>query len=74
MRVQIMGNPEVLGMFEDAEVMRAVDEIAKNPSAMKKYANNGKVQRFYRLMAGHVADRLQHEGSQQGSAQQLAGA
>lgn len=52
-------------MFEDPEVMRAVDEIAKDPSAMKKYAGNAKVQRFYRLMAGHVADRLHHVGEQQ---------
>lgn len=45
--------------FSDPDVMRAVDEIGKDPSLVKtKYAKDAKVARFYRLMAAHVGNRL----------------
>jgi hypothetical protein len=62
--VQVLSNPDVVQLFEDKEVMAAVNEIAKDPQAMRKYLNNEKVQRLYRFMAGHVGDRLHATASE----------
>jgi hypothetical protein len=58
--MQIAKNPELMAGFGDSEVMRAVEEIGKDPSLIKtKYANDARVANFYRMMAGHVGQRLE---------------
>ena len=59
---QVMNNPGLMAGFDDPEVMKAVDEIAKNPAAMMKYKNNRKVLAFYQQMAGMVGNRLEKMG------------
>eukprot|EP00955_Chlamydomonas_euryale_P020078 213604-Chlamydomonas_euryale.AAC.21 len=54
--------PGLMSSFEDPEVMAAVDEIAKNPSAMAKYQNNQKVKDFYSAMAAFTGARLEKMG------------
>lgn len=60
---KVMQNPALLSGFDDPEVMRAVDEIAKDPTAFAKYRNNKKVLAFYQQMAGFVGERLTEKGS-----------
>lgn len=60
---EVMGNPELLSGFDDAEVMAAVDEVAKNPSAISKYANNPKVRKFYEAMGMFVGNQLEQKGA-----------
>lgn len=55
-------NPALASSFEDPEVMAAVDEIAKDPSAMKKYQNNKKVAEFYKAMAAMAGSHLEKMG------------
>mmetsp|Transcript_26167 Transcript_26167/g.46539 ORF Transcript_26167/g.46539 Transcript_26167/m.46539 type:complete len:206 (-) Transcript_26167:83-700(-) len=55
----IMKQPELLSGFDDPEVMAAVEEIAKNPQAIKKYQHNAKVQQFYSAMGMFVGNRLE---------------
>jgi hypothetical protein len=64
LHVQVLSNPEVVQLFEDKEVMAAVNEIATDPQAMHKYLENEKVQRLYRFMARHVGDRLHATAAQ----------
>lgn len=40
---QVMANPALLAGFDDPDVMRAVDEIAKNPASLQKHQSNAKV-------------------------------
>ena len=42
-----MNNKELLEGFEDAEVMAAVDEIAKNPEKALEYEHNKKVRHLF---------------------------
>lgn len=57
--MQVMQTPELAQGFDDPEIMKAVEEIAKNPSLIQtKYANNVKVAQFYQAMAGHVGQQL----------------
>jgi hypothetical protein len=55
---QVMQDSEVLELFDDKEVMTAVEEIGKHPAAMSKYANNARVQKLYRFMAAQAAEKL----------------
>ena len=55
---EVMANPSLMEGFDDPEVMAAVADIAKDAKNMKKYANNQKVQRFYKAMAGQVASKF----------------
>ena len=59
---EVMKNQSLMSGFDDPEVMKAVDEIAKNPQAMRKYQNNPKVLAFYQQMAGMVGQRLEKMG------------
>eukprot|EP00798_Chlamydomonas_sp_ICE-L_P014080 gene14080-20030_t len=47
---QIGQNPDLLSAFDDPEVMAAVNDVAKTPANLKKYANNPKVTKFYEKM------------------------
>lgn len=52
-------NPELLSGFDDPEVMAAVNEVAQNPQAMKKYAGNPKVVKFYAAMGQFLGSKLE---------------
>ena len=39
----MLGNTALLSGFDDPEVMRAVSEVAADPSKISKYRNNKKV-------------------------------
>lgn len=56
--VQLMQNEEVLELFDDPKVMAAVDEIGKDPSKMRKYAQNERVQKMYRFMAQQASQKM----------------
>jgi hypothetical protein len=57
--------PELAAGFDDHEVMKAVEEIGRNPSLIHtKYKSNAKVASFYKAMAGHVGQRLTDLGTQ----------
>lgn len=57
--LQVMETPALAQGFDDPEIMKAVEEIGKNPSRIQtKYANNAKVAQFYKAMAGHVGQQL----------------
>lgn len=53
---------QLLQGFDDPEVMKAVNEVAQDPNAFKKYQNNPKVLAFYQQMAGFVGERLEEIG------------
>lgn len=57
--MQLMEHPEVVALFDDAEVMAAVQEIGRDHTAFKKYQNNERVMRMYRFMAAQAAQRMQ---------------
>jgi|MDSW01.2.fsa_nt_gb hypothetical protein len=59
---EVMGDKDLLAGFDDPEVMRAVDDVAKNPRNIAKYADNPKVLAFYSRMAGMVGNRLEKMG------------
>ena len=59
---EVMGDKDLLAGFDDPEVMRAVDDVAKNPRNIAKYADNPKVLAFYSKMAGMVGNRLEKMG------------
>jgi len=59
---EVMKNQGLMSGFDDPEVMQAVEEISKNPQAMRKYQNNPKVLAFYQQMAGMVGQRLEKMG------------
>ena len=59
---EVLNNADLMSGFDDPEVMRAVDDIAKDPRNMRKYANNPKVLQFYSRMAGMVGNRLEKMG------------
>ena len=40
---QVLANPALLAGFDDPDVMRAVNDIAKNPANLQKYQANPKV-------------------------------
>ena len=61
----IQGNSELSALFEDAEVMAAVGEVARDSSAIAKHQRNPKVMRFYSLMGSLMGDRLTQLGDQQ---------
>ncbi|KAF6250590.1 hypothetical protein COO60DRAFT_795717 [Scenedesmus sp. NREL 46B-D3] len=66
-------DPVLTAGFDDPEVMSAVAEVARDPSAIKKYANNAKVQRFYMAFGKLMDGKLQaagKQGQQPGSQQQ----
>ena len=73
---EVMGNTSLMEGFDDPEVMAAVADIAKDARNMKKYANNEKVQRFYKAMAGQVASKFDSmaEGEESQKQQQQASA
>ena len=54
----VLGNKNLMAGFDDPEVMAAVEDVARDPKNMAKYANNPKVIRFYQNMAGMVGDKL----------------
>lgn len=56
--MQLLKNPDIVELFDDPEVMAAVNEVGKDPSKMRKYAHNEKVQRMYRFMAQQASDKL----------------
>lgn len=45
--------------------MAAVQEVARDPGAIKKYARNAKVQAFYGAMGKLLGGRLEAMGGQQ---------
>ena len=55
----VMTDPRAMAGFEDPEVMAAVNEISKDPTAMKKYKDNKKVAEFYQSMALVMGNRLE---------------
>lgn len=57
-----MANKEVATGLDDPEIMAAVAEIAKDPSAMRKYANNKKIVAFYSEMGKLMGSRLEKAG------------
>eukprot|EP00898_Chlorokybus_atmophyticus_P002803 jgi/Chlat1/3523/Chrsp23S03701 len=60
---RVLSDPALLSGFDDPEVMSAVAEISRDPTAMTtKYRNNTKVAAFYRQVAGMVAGRLEEMG------------
>jgi hypothetical protein len=59
---EVMGNQALMSGFDDPEVMAAVEDVARDPKNMAKYANNPKVTRFYQQMAGMVGRRLEKKG------------
>ena len=63
---KVLGDPNLLSGFDDPEVMRAVEEISKDPSAMARHQNNPKVAKFYRAMAGMMASRCDELAAQEG--------
>jgi hypothetical protein len=58
----VVANKEVATGLEDPEIMAAVAEIAKDPSAMKKHANNRKIIKFYSEMGKLMGNRLEKAG------------
>ena len=66
---KVLGDPNLLSGFDDPEVMRAVEEISKDPSAMARHQNNPKVAKFYRAMAGMMASRCDELAAQEGGDQ-----
>lgn len=59
-----MSTPDLAGGFDDPAIMRAVEEIGKNPQLIHtKYANNAKVAQFYKAMAAHVGQQLCQRGA-----------
>jgi len=74
---KVLGDPALLAGFDDPEVMRAVEEVSKNPAAMVKHQSNPKVAKFYRAMAGMMASRCDelaaHEGGGRGGGGAPAG-
>ena len=67
----IQGNSELSALFEDAQVMAAVGEVARDSSAIAKHQRNPKVMRFYSLMGSLMGDRLTQLGDQQQAQPQL---
>ena len=65
----IQGDAALMEGFDDPEVMAAVAEVAKDAAAISKYQNNPKVLRFYRSMAGLMADRFNKKADEQERAQ-----
>ena len=61
----VMKNESLMSGFDDPEVMAAVTEIAANPEAIRKYANNKKVTDFYAAMGGLMGQRLEQEAKKQ---------
>ena len=64
---EVLNNADLMSGFDDPEVMRAVDDVAKDPRNMRKYANNPKVLQFYSRMAGMVGNRLEKMGDNSSS-------
>lgn len=52
----------LVALFDDPEVMKAVDEVAKSPAAFAKYSKNAKVMKFYELMGNFCGGKLQQKG------------
>ena len=46
-------------VMQNAELMQAVNDIAKNPENVKKYKNNPQVMAFYQSMAKTMASRFE---------------
>jgi suppressor of tumorigenicity protein 13 len=63
---KVLGDPGLMAGFDDPEVMRAVEEVSKNPAAMAKYQSNPKVANFYRAMAGMMASRCDELATPEG--------
>ena len=64
---EVMGNQALMTGFDDPEVMAAVEDVARDPKNMAKYAGNAKVVRFYQQMAGMVGKRLEKKGDNSAS-------
>ena len=64
---EVMGNQALMSGFDDPEVMAAVEDVARDPKNMAKYAGNAKVVRFYQQMAGMVGKRLEKKGDNSAS-------
>lgn len=58
-RAQVTGNPTLSALFDDPEVTKAVEDVAKNPGNFSKYKNNAKVVQFYSLMGQVCGEKLQ---------------
>lgn len=54
---KVMNQPDLLAGFDDPHVMAAVSEVASNPEAMKKYANDPKVTKFYASLAKFMSEQ-----------------
>ena len=61
----IQGNSGLMDGFDDPEVMAAVAEVAKDPSAIAKYRNKPKVMHFYQNMASMMADKMKKKAEEQ---------
>ena len=64
---EVMGDQALMTGFDDPEVMAAVEDVARDPKNMAKYAGNAKVVRFYQQMAGMVGKRLEKKGDNSAS-------
>uniref|UniRef100_A0A061REN8 STI1/HOP DP domain-containing protein n=1 Tax=Tetraselmis sp. GSL018 TaxID=582737 RepID=A0A061REN8_9CHLO len=58
---ELLHNQDLLAGFDDPVVMEAVNEVAKDPQSIKKYANNAKVRRFYEAMGIFVGEKLERQ-------------
>lgn len=66
---EVMKHPELMTMFDDPEVMKAVDEIGKDPSkAATKYRDNKRVQAFYGAFGQMMGEKLEAIGNGQAGA------
>ena len=61
----IQGDSNLMDGFDDPEVMAAVAEVARDASSISKYQNNPKVMRFYRSMAGMMAERFNKKADEE---------
>lgn len=58
---EVMHNAEIKEGIEDAEIMAAVQDIAMNPSAFKKYKDNKKVVAFYSHMGKLMESKIKQQ-------------
>ena len=57
----ITREPELLMGFQDPEIQKLMEEVAKDPKAIEKHAGNKKLMKFYekyiKLAAAHFAQK-----------------
>mmetsp|Transcript_20376 Transcript_20376/g.36564 ORF Transcript_20376/g.36564 Transcript_20376/m.36564 type:complete len:148 (-) Transcript_20376:55-498(-) len=62
MIANISKDDQLVNSFNDLEIMKAVEDVAKNPQNFKKYSNNPKVMAFYSAMGKIAGEKLEKEG------------